>query len=98
VDKKKQVIFSSDKPPRSLMQIEDRLKTRFALGAICEISQPDFETRMAILQAKRESKGEQLSSEYYELIAQTITDNIRELEGITNTLIMKKQLLGKDLT
>lgn len=98
VDKKKQVIFSSDKPPRSLVQIEDRLKTRFALGAICEISQPDFETRMAILQSKRESKGEQLPAEYYELIAQTITDNIRELEGITNTLITKKQLLGKDLT
>ncbi len=98
VDKKKQVIFSSDKPPRSLLQIEDRLKTRFALGAICEISQPDFETRMAILQSKREAKGEHLSAEHYELIAQTITDNIRELEGITNTLIMKKQMFDKELT
>ena len=98
VSKKKQVIFSGDKPPRHLINIEDRLKTRFALGTLCEITQPDFETRMAILQAKREAKGETLIEDGIQLIAQTITDNIRELEGITNTLIMKKQLLWRELT
>jgi chromosomal replication initiator protein len=97
VDKKKQVIFSGDKPPRQLVQIEDRLKTRFALGTLCEISQPDFETRMAILSQKWNAKGEYLLDEWMELIAQTIVDNVRELEGVTNTLITKKQLLGREL-
>ncbi len=98
VDKKKQVIFSGDKPPRQLMQIEERLKTRFALGTICEITMPDFETRMAILKQKRNARGEELLETGYELVASTITDNVRELEGITNTLITKKQLLQRELT
>jgi len=98
VSKKKQVIFSGDKPPRQLMNIEDRLKTRFALGTISEISQPDYETRLAILEKKWEMKGEILLRDGLELIAQTITDNVRELEGITNTLITKKQMLGRELT
>ncbi len=97
VDKKKQVIFSGDKPPRQLMQIEERLKTRFALGTICEITMPDFETRMAILKQKRNARGEELLETGYELVASTITDNVRELEGITNTLITKKQLMQRDL-
>jgi len=80
VSKKKQVIFSGDKPPRQLMNIEDRLKTRFALGTISEISQPDYETRFAILEKKREMRGETLLRDGLELIAQTITDNVRELE------------------
>lgn len=98
VSKKKQVIFSGDKPPRQLMNIEDRLKTRFALGTISEISQPDYETRLAILEKKWEIRWEVLSRNGLELIAQTITDNVRELEGITNTLITKKQMLGRELT
>lgn len=98
VDKQKQVIFSWDKPPRQLVQIEERLKTRFALGTLCEISQPDFEIRMAILEQKWNAKWEKLIQEWLELIAQTIVDNVRELEWITNTLVTKKQLLGRDLT
>lgn len=98
VAKKKQVIFSWDKPPRHLVNIEERLKTRFALGTLCEITQADFETRMAILYAKREARGEELDEESMTLIAQTITDNIRELEGVTNTLITKKQYLWWALT
>lgn len=63
VDKGRQIILSSDRPPKNLTLIEERLKTRFALGTICEITMPDFETRMAILSSKREAKGESLSEE-----------------------------------
>lgn len=98
VAKKKQVIFSGDKPPRHLMNIEERLKTRFALGTISEISLPDFETRMAILKQKRSARWESLLEAGIELIAEAITDNVRELEGITNTLITKKQMLQRELT
>lgn len=97
VERNKQIILSSDRPPKNLTLIEERLKTRFALGTICEIMMPDFETRVAILSSKWEAKWEQLSDDLYELIANTITTNVRELEWITNTLITKKQLLGKEL-
>lgn len=97
VDKHKQIILSSDRPPKSLTLIEERLKTRFALGTICEIMMPDFETRVAILWSKWEAKWEQLPDNLYWLIAENITTNVRELEWITNTLITKKQLLGKEL-
>lgn len=98
VDKGRQIILSSDRPPKNLTLIEERLKTRFALGTICEITMPDFETRMAILSSKREAKGESLSEESLWLIAKTITTNVRELEWITNTLITKKQLLGRPIS
>lgn len=98
VDKNKQIILSSDRPPKNLTLIEERLKTRFALGTICEVMMPDFETRAAILSSKWESRWETISEDMLALIADTITTNVRELEWITNTLITKKQLLGKQLT
>ena len=94
---KKQIILSSDRPPRELVNIESRLKTRFTLGLVTDISQPDYETRVAILQSKCEHKGEHIDLELLEMIASTVKDNIRELEGIINMLLTKKHLLKIDI-
>lgn len=98
IQHKKQLILSWDRPPRELTLIESRLTTRFALGTICDISMPDFETRSAIIQSKAESKELALSSDLVELIAKTIVDNVRELEGIINTLATKHHILHREVT
>lgn len=78
--KKKQIILSSDRPPKELLHIEARLQSRFAFGLVVDIKSPDFETRIAILQEKLERKGMQIDFELLSLIAQYITSNVRELE------------------
>lgn len=78
--KRKQIILSSDRPPKELMHIEPRLKSRFALGLVADIQAPDFETRIAILQSKLDVKSESLDFSFLELIAKHIKDNVRELE------------------
>jgi chromosomal replication initiator protein len=98
IQHRKQLILSGDRPPRELTLIEARLTTRFALGTTCEISMPDFETRAAIVQSKAETKDLPLSSEFVELIAKTIVDNVRELEWAVNTLATKHHILHRDIT
>lgn len=78
--KKKQVIMSSDRPPKELIGIESRLRSRFALGLVADIQAPDFETRIAILQSKLDMKDEQIDFELLSLIAEKIKTNVRELE------------------
>ena len=88
--KKKQIIFSSDRPPRELTEIEPRLKTRFAIWLVADIKAPDYETRIAILQSKLEIKQESIDSELLWIIAQNITSNVRELEWALNFLSTRK--------
>lgn len=86
----KQIIISSDKPPRDIETLEARLRTRFEWGLIADISSPDYETRMAILQKKIEIdhlEKYNISQEVLDYIASHITSNIRELEGSLNKLI-----------
>lgn len=94
--KKKQIIISSDRPPKELTQIEPRLKTRFAYGLVADIQAPDYETRIAILQSKLEIKQESIEPELLGIIAQNITSNVRELEWALNTLLTRKKLSWKD--
>lgn len=94
----KQIVLTSDRPPRELNSIEARLKSRFNLWLVCDIKEPDFETRLAILQAKVALKGDYISSEYLTLIAKHITSNVRELEGAVNILLTKKQFTQEDIT
>ena len=77
----KQIILSSDRPPKEI-KIEERLKTRFATGVIADIQPPDLETRIAILQKKCNAKGYVLRINVLSLIAEKITNNIREMEGV----------------
>ena len=91
----KQIILSSDRPPKEI-KIEERLKTRFATGVIADIRPPDLETRIAILQKKCNSKGYNLNIKVLSLIADKITNNIREMEGMLNRIISYSTLVGGD--
>ena len=77
----KQIIISSDKPPREIARLEERLRSRFEWGLVADIQKPDFDTRIAILRKKAENEGIEISDDMLELIAQRIESNIRELEG-----------------
>ncbi|MBP3656125.1 MAG: chromosomal replication initiator protein DnaA [Clostridia bacterium] len=77
----KQIIISSDKPPREIARLEERLRSRFEWGLIADIQKPDFDTRVAILRKKAENENIEISNEMLELIAGRIESNIRELEG-----------------
>ena len=78
--KKKQIILTSDRAPRELTLLEERLRTRFAIGLVCDIKAPDYETRVAILQSKLANRGEKIESEELGLLAKHIKTNVRELE------------------
>jgi len=88
----KQIIISSDRPPKALGNVENRLISRFEWGMIADISAPDYETRIAILQAKCQEKNFDLDKEIIQSIAENIKDNIRELEGALNRIIAFHQL------
>lgn len=94
----KQIVLTSDKAPRELNNIEARLKSRFGLGLVCDISEPDYETRLAILQSKLAHKGEYIDPELLAIIAKNITSNVRELEGALNILLTRRQLSGQSLS
>lgn len=88
----KQVIITSDRPPKSIPALEDRLKSRFEWGMIADVSAPDFETRTAILQKKCAEKNFPLDTKILEVIAVNVQSNIRELEGALNKIIVYHQL------
>ncbi|MBI3109601.1 chromosomal replication initiator protein DnaA [Candidatus Daviesbacteria bacterium] len=79
--KNSQIVLTSDRPPNEIAKLEDRLKSRFAGGLMVDIQFPDFDTRVAILQAKCAERGESLPEESLKLIASSMESNIRELEG-----------------
>ncbi len=83
----KQIIMSSDKPPKDIPTLEDRLRSRFAWGMTIDMQTPDFETRCAILQSKATSQGISLPQTVIELLATRIQSNIRELEGALNQVL-----------
>lgn len=83
----KQIVISSDKPPKEIQHLEDRLVSRFGWGIIVDISKPDFETRVAILQKKLDEIGVEVDYDILEYIAENIDTNIRDLEGALSTAI-----------
>ena len=91
----KQVVLSSDRPPRAIPALEERLRSRFEGGMIADIGVPDFETRMAILNTKVQEKGLELEQEVCEYIATHIQRNIRELEGAINRVLTFRRLNNK---
>jgi chromosomal replication initiator protein len=94
----KQIIVSSDRPPKSLVTLEERLRSRFEWGLTADIQAPDFETRLAILRSKAERTGRHISDEILESVAKQIQSNIRELEGALNRIIAFADLSGSVLT
>lgn len=90
----KQIIMSSDKPPRSIPTLTERLRSRFEMGMTIDVQMPDFETRCAILKAKAGLSGVELNNETVEYLATNIKTNIRELEGALNQLLAYAELHG----
>ena len=97
-ESKKQIILSSDKPPRDIQLLEDRLKSRFEWGLIVDISLPDYETRFAILRKKAEAEHIIIDDEILSNIAMRIDTNVRELEGVLNKLIAYSSLTHSPIT
>ena len=94
----KQIILTSDKPPKDMETLEDRIRSRFEWGLIADIGTPDYETRMAILRRKVEADDMKLSDEILNYIATNIKSNIRELEGALNKLLAYSNLEKTDIT
>ncbi|MBR4003312.1 MAG: chromosomal replication initiator protein DnaA [Clostridia bacterium] len=92
----KQIILASDKHPRNIEALEERLRSRFSGGLIQDIQKPDFETRLAILQKKVEIENYSVENNVLEFLAENIDNNIRELEGSLNKVVSLSILMGKN--
>ncbi len=93
----KQIIFSSDQPPKYIEHLEDRLRSRFEGGMIVDISRPDYESRLAILKNKARAFDQPVAEEVLEYIASVIQESIRELEGTLKSVIVQAQAKKKDI-
>ncbi len=94
----KQIILSSDKPPRDMALLEERLKSRFEWGILADISMPDYEMRLAILRKKIQLEDILIDDEYLSLIATRIDSNVRELEGVLNKILAYTSLTHSPIT
>ena len=95
---KKQIILSSDRPPKEMETLEERIRSRFEWGLLADIGSPDYETRMAILRKKEELDGVSLDDAILNYIALNIKSNIRELEGALNKLVAYENLVQTEIT
>ncbi|MEA3327948.1 MAG: chromosomal replication initiator protein DnaA [Chloroflexota bacterium] len=94
----KQLVISSDRSPKALVTLEERLRSRFEWGLTADIQAPDIETRLAILRSKAERAGRQVPADILEMIARQVQSNIRELEGALNRVLAFSDLIGVPLT
>lgn len=93
----KQLICSSDKHPNHITELEDRIKSRFGAGMIVDVSEPDYDSRLSILKTKLAKQGVNLPQELIEFLAGAVEGNIRELEGVVNSIAIQTQLKGREL-
>jgi chromosomal replication initiator protein len=94
----KQLVISSDRPPKALVTLEERLRSRFEWGLTADIQPPDFETRVAILRSKAERAGRQVEPQFLEMIARRVQSNIRELEGALTRVLAFSDLSEMPMT
>ncbi len=94
----KQIVLTSEKPPKEIMMLEERLKTRFEMGLSVDIQTPDYETRLAILRKKTQNERYIINDDVLVKIASKVKSNIRELEGVFNKLVAYSSFTNSDLT
>lgn len=97
-DKGKQIILTADRLPKDIPAIEQRLVSRFEWGMVADVGAPTLETRIAILQTKLQKKGVEIPKEVIDYVAENVVNNIRELEGALNKLLVYQQIENKPLT
>jgi chromosomal replication initiator protein len=97
-EKDQQIVFSSDRSPKHIIGLEERLRSRFEGGMMIDISPPEFESRLAILKTKVQERGIVIPDEILEFIAYSIKENIRELEGALNSIIGQSKIKGTILS
>ena len=93
----RQIVLTSDRPPSEMMQLEDRLMTRFEWGLLVDVAPPEFETRLAIVKSKSALLGLDLPDKIAAYIAENVTANVRQLEGTVNKIKAYKELLGDEV-
>ena len=93
----RQIVLTSDRPPREMTQLEDRLQSRFVSGLMVDVAPPDFETRLAIIKNKAALLGVQLPDDISSFIAENLTANVRQIEGALNKLLAYRDLLGNQV-
>jgi len=95
---KKQIVLTSDRLPKEMVALEERLRTRFEWGLMADIQPPNFETRMAIISLKANRLGLQLEQKYKEIIANNVTANVRQIEGTVKKILAYRDLLSDSIT
>ena len=94
----KQIVISSDRPPKAILTLEERLRSRFEWGLIVDVQTPDLETRTAILRTKAETMSTHIPAEVIDFLAHRIQSNIRELEGCLNRVVAYAQMTGSSVS
>jgi chromosomal replication initiator protein len=97
-DAHKQIVLTSDRPPKEIPTLEERLVSRFEWGLVTDIQTPDFETRVAIVRKKAEDEGLEIQDEVFHMIAEAVKSNIRELEGSLVKLVAFSSVTGQGIT
>jgi len=93
----KQIVFTADRPPKEMLRLDDRLKTRFEWGLPADIQRPDYETRVAIIKNKALSRGIVLPDPVLRYVADNITANVRQIEGTVNKILAFQDLMGEQI-
>ncbi|MTQ97675.1 chromosomal replication initiator protein DnaA [Pseudoflavonifractor sp. BIOML-A6] len=93
----RQIVFTADRPPKEMMRLDDRLKTRFEWGLPVDIQPPDYETRVAIIKNKAIRRGMNLPDPVLRYIADNITSNVRQIEGTVNKILAFQELMGESV-
>ena len=94
-EQKKQIVFTSDRPPQEMLRMEERLKTRFEWGLSVDIQPPDYETRLGIIKSKAISRGISIPDPVLNYVADNITANVRQIEGVVNKILALQELMGE---
>ena len=93
----KQIVFTADRPPKEMLRLDDRLKTRFEWGLPIDVQPPDYETRVAIIKNKAIQRGMNLPAPVLQYIAENITANVRQIEGTVNKILAFQELMGEQV-